>query len=206
MHDILKISVLLLAAYILGSIPFGLIVGKLAKGVDIREHGSGNIGATNVLRILGPRWASVVFILDILKGFVPTFIAGNLGLTSDWFVVLAGAIAAFGHTFSVFIRFKGGKGVATSLGVIIGLNPIIAGLGLLIFLIVTFIWRYVSLGSCIGTLSVFLMMLFWKSMDTPLSYKVVVGILIIAIIAKHIPNLKRIINGTEAKIGQKIDI
>lgn len=200
------VIILLVCSYFLGSIPFGLIVGKVVKGVDIREHGSGNIGATNVMRILGPKWGTFVFILDVLKGFIPTFAASKLNLPSDWFIVLAGAMAAVGHTFSPFIKFKGGKGVATSLGLIIGLNPVIAGITLVIFTLVLLVTKYVSLSSCIATAGVFFMMLFWKSMNTPPSFLIVVGVLTLAIIIKHIPNFKRIANGTESKIGQKVKI
>ena len=202
----MELSILFLCSFLLGAVPFGLIIGKLAKGIDIRQYGSGNIGTTNVIRIFGPVWGSIVFVLDVLKGFVPTYIALKLNLSSDWFVVLAGALAVFGHTFSPFLKFKGGKGVATSLGLIIGLSPIISAITFGIFIFVLFVSKYVSLSSCIATISVFFMMLLWKNMDIPVSFQIVVGILTLAIILKHIPNFKRIVSKTEPKIGQRIKI
>jgi len=201
---------ILLGVYLIGAIPFGLIFVKLIKGVDIREHGSGNIGATNVMRVIGPVWGSIVFILDVLKGFLPTFFIAkyltNNPKIDSWIVVLVGIVAVLGHTFSVFLKFKGGKGVATSLGVIIGLNPLVAAIAYGVYLVVLAISRYVSLGSVVATASVFLMFLFWKHANAPLSYQLLAGILFVAIIYKHIPNLKRIANKTEPKIGQKINV
>ena len=202
----MELGILFLCSFLLGAVPFGLLIGKLVKGIDIRLYGSGNIGTTNVIRIFGPVWGSIVFVLDVLKGFVPTYIALKLNLSSDWFVVLAGALSVFGHTFSPFLKFKGGKGVATSLGLIIGLNPIISAITFGIFVLVLSASKYVSLSSCIATLSVFFMMLLWKSMNVPTSFQIVVGILALAIVLKHIPNFKRIANKTEPKIGQRVKI
>ena len=197
--------ILFVCAYFLGAIPFGFIIGKLVRKIDIRNYGSGNIGATNVLRVLGPFWGSVSFLFDVLKGFIPTYVASRMGMGA-WIVILAGAIAVFGHTFSVFLRFKGGKGVASSLGVIFGFNYSIALLGLLVFVIVLAATRYVSVSSCLATLSVFIMTLFWQWPPSHLAYKLVVGLLLLAIIVKHSSNFKRLANGTENKFGQKARI
>ncbi|MGB9620670.1 MAG: glycerol-3-phosphate acyltransferase, partial [Armatimonadota bacterium] len=118
----------LAASYLLGAIPFGLIVGKLTRGIDIRQFGSGNIGASNVLRTLGPGPALLVFALDTAKGLAAVEICRRFGL-SEWWIVAGGLLSVFGHTFSVFLAFKGGKGVATALGVVIGLCPVIAAVG-----------------------------------------------------------------------------
>lgn len=202
--------ILFLASYLIGSIPFGLIVGKLVKGVDVREYGSGNIGATNVIRVCGLFWGYFTFAIDVLKGFIPTFFTAlylkKLGVNlelSGWITVACGVLSVLGHTFSCFLRFKGGKGVCTSLGVVIGLNWLVAVIGYGIFLIILAITRYVSLGSIIATLSVPLMFICFKYFNAPLSYKIIAVLLFIAIFVKHIPNIKRLLNGTESKFGQK---
>src|SRR5688500_2792648 len=154
------LALLVPAAYLLGSVPFGLLVG-LAKGVDVRDAGSGNIGATNVGRLLGKRFFFVVFVLDLLKGLLPMLAAALVlrwrGTVPDaklyalWLLVGFAAIA--GHMFSVFLKFKGGKGVATSAGLMLGLIPYYALPGLLavvVFVIVFFPTRYISLGSIIA--------------------------------------------------------
>ena len=132
------LAALILPAYFLGSIPFGLIIGKL-RGIDVRAHGSGNIGATNVWRVLGPKWGSLTFLLDAAKGFFAVSLAQQIAwrqaappALEDQYLAYAGVFAALacilGHSFPVWLKFKGGKGVATSLGVIIGLMPPIAGM------------------------------------------------------------------------------
>ena len=153
--------ILIPLAYLVGSIPFGLIIG-LARGVDPRAAGSGNIGATNVARLLGKKFFFLVFFLDMLKGMTPIAIASVVALRipeaeRGWQIyllwLLVGFAAVLGHMFSLFLRFKGGKGVATSAGVMLGLFPYFTGPGLIaigVFLIVFFIWRYVSLGSILG--------------------------------------------------------
>ena len=128
MDDTLLLSVsILIGSYLLGSIPIGLIVGKVSRGIDIRQFGSGNIGATNVLRTLGVAPAAVVFIGDTLKGLAAVLAARSLLSEHHAVIVLAGLAAIIGHSASIFLGFKGGKGVATSLGVIIGISPLAAG-------------------------------------------------------------------------------
>jgi len=149
------------AAYLSGSIPFGLIVGK-AKGIDPRKAGSGNIGATNLGRLLGGRYFALVFVLDLLKGAVPTFAAGAvIGFrVNDWRICLLwmtiAGVAVIGHVFSIFLKFKGGKGVATSAGVVLGVFPYFtyaAVAALLVFYIVFRVTRYMSVGSMVGASS-----------------------------------------------------
>ncbi len=193
---------LLLFAYLFGSVPFGLLLGKRVRNIDIRDFGSGNIGATNVLRTLGPGLGFLSFILDVLKGFLPVFAAGRLGL-DPVFIALAGVLAVVGHTFSVFLKFKGGKGVSSSLGAILGFNYIIGLLGLLLFIIIVAVSRYVSLGSCIAAFSVFVMTLFWQAPPAAAAYKIMTGIVFAVILFKHIPNIKRLISGTENRFGQR---
>jgi glycerol-3-phosphate acyltransferase PlsY len=190
--------ILLACGYILGAIPFGLIIGKL-RGVDIRTVGSGNIGATNVQRTLGWAPAAVSFILDFAKGCVPVFLALIFGF-EKWQAAAIGAAVVIGHCWSVFLLFKGGKGISTTFAVIVALDWRI-GLGcLVLWLIILLLYRYVSLASIIGASVMpigFLIVWF----DLPLT-----GILIIiAAIAvlRHYENIKRLSAGTENKIGQK---
>ena len=207
---LIEIILLFIGAYLIGSVPFGLIAGKVTKGVDVREYGSGNIGATNVIRVCGKPIGYCVFFLDVVKGFLPTFltyhIAKHMGFSQEivgLFAVISGVLSVLGHSFSCFLKFKGGKGVCTSLGVIIGLNWLVAAIGYGIFLIVLLISRYVSLGSIIATFSVPFMFISFKYFNAPLSYKVLAVILFIAIFLKHIPNMKRLANGTESKFKFK---
>lgn len=152
-------SIFIPIAYLAGSIPFGLLIGKV-NGIDIREHGSGNIGATNLGRVLGRRFFFTCFFLDMLKGLLPTLLAGHfMGTlvtlrveTGDAFWWLAVMVAAvLGHMFSPWIGFKGGKGVATGLGALIGVFPAMAlpaAGALLVYMMVLMLWRYISLASC----------------------------------------------------------
>jgi glycerol-3-phosphate acyltransferase PlsY len=146
----------LAAAYLLGAVPFGLLMGKL-KGIDIRQHGSGNIGATNVLRVLGKPLGITTFVLDAIKGFVPAFFFHTwFGATMDREIlsVLCGAAAILGHNFPVFLGFKGGKGIATSAGVLIGIAPLAALAGVITWAVVFFASRYVSLASIVAAVAV----------------------------------------------------
>lgn len=192
------------AAFFLGAIPFGLIAGKL-RGVDLRQRGSGNIGATNALRELGVGIGIAVFLLDGMKGLLPVLAARWLDLSSGW-AVGAGFCAALGHIFSPFIGFKGGKGVATSLGVLIGLSPLVAGLSFLIFLITVFTTRYVSLGSILGAATQMALFLFLPAsylIGDPLPYRLFAVVAGTLVIVRHQANIKRLLAGTESKFGQK---
>jgi len=131
--DTLYILILTLLAYLIGSVPFGLLIAK-TKGIDIREQGSGNIGATNVLRCLGKPLGITCFILDVLKGYLPAFVfpmVGKIGADFPSIGILFGAAAILGHNFPIFLKFKGGKGIATSAGVLLGVAPLAVGLGIL---------------------------------------------------------------------------
>ncbi len=198
MNEILAI----LLCYFLGSLPFGLWTGKITKGIDIRDFGSGNIGASNVLRTLGIGPALVVFALDTAKGFFAVVICRQMGL-SDYLIVAGSLLSVLGHTFSVFLRFRGGKGVATSLGVIIGLSPIIAGVAFGIWLVILGLTRIISIASLAASISVPLQMYFWKSMDTPRVFFWLAAVAATAIVIRHASNMRRLLNGTEPKIGQK---
>ena len=125
----MTIAILTIIAYLLGAIPFGLLVAK-SRGVDIRSQGSGNIGATNVFRVIGKGWGVFTLVLDALKGFIPSFYFPMLGKLDPEWGVLFGLAAIIGHSFPVYLRFKGGKGVATSAGMLLGVAPLTVGIGI----------------------------------------------------------------------------
>ncbi|NQT29573.1 MAG: glycerol-3-phosphate 1-O-acyltransferase PlsY [Candidatus Saganbacteria bacterium] len=187
---------IIILGYLIGSIPFGFLVAKLWK-VDIRKAGSGNIGATNVFRTLGPFPAGVVFALDLAKGTIPVLLAQQV-TTNPWLILLAGIAAILGHTFPIFLKFKGGRGSATGLGVLLGVAPgIFLGAVILVALIIL-ITRYVSLASI--TVPILVTVAFYV-LKQPWPYTLVSGLVSVFIIIRHIPNIKRLINKTEPKIG-----
>lgn len=208
----LSIILISIISYLLGSIPFGIIITKLWKGIDIREQGSKNPGATNVYRVVGPVPALLVLILDIGKGLVATLWLSKLSIGQPLFnlvslMILAGIAVILGHTFPVFAGFKGGKGVATGLGVLISLAPFETVLALLLFLIVVGITRYVSLGSLSSASFILLALAFEKYyLHKPISYLLVALVLVLTIFIfyTHRSNIKRLLNGTENKFGKKI--
>ena len=208
-----------LIAYVCGSIPFGLIIG-LARGVDIRKHGSGNLGTTNVGRVLGKKWGILCFVLDVLKGFGPVLGAGlALGFagrndlaTADAWRWLAVAVAAVvGHIFPVWLAFKGGKGVATGLGVLLAFWPLLTLPGVAAFvtwIVVVKIWRYVSLASIAGAVSLpiyfVIVSIFTKPpTGTLVAFLSVSVLLALLVVVRHRSNIARLRAGTESKIGMK---
>jgi glycerol-3-phosphate acyltransferase PlsY len=225
-------------AFLLGSIPFGLIIAK-AKGINIREHGSGNIGATNVLRVIGKKYGISCLLLDALKGFIPVAIATNLiqidgraiqiplGFLDPWALVLPAteamkgqtvqiltALAAvLGHNYSPWVGFKGGKGIATSAGVLLALMPFAVGLLLMVFILVFIVTRYVSLASIVAA-ALLPMVTLWGSWhhgriqdgtwNKPLFiFSLVIGVLAIW---KHRSNIQRLRAGTESRFTRKSKI
>lgn len=186
-------------AYILGSIPFALIVGRIGFKLDIREHGSGNMGATNAFRVLGIRAGIIVTLADILKGTIATLIPLLAMLYFDTPEVnrlLVGLFAVLGHTYPLFAKFKGGKAVATSAGIILGVNPILFGIIILTFILTLYISKYVSLASMITGIVATLFTLFFRDWLLFL----IVFALTLFVIYRHLENIKRIINKTEPKI------
>ena len=182
-------------SFFLGSIPFGYVIGKL-KGVDVRKHGSGNIGATNVSRVLGKKWGAFVLFLDALKGAVPVLIVKLLGYPLEY-QVLAGFLAILGHCFSPFMKFRGGKGVATGLGVFLVVSPLVTLIAALIFFAVFFTTRYVSLSSIIAALSFPVIFKVLKS--PPPSVSLLLFLTAFTVVAKHYQNIKRLLKGEEKK-------
>jgi glycerol-3-phosphate acyltransferase PlsY len=188
-------SILLLCSYCIGSIPSGLLLAKAFGGVDIRTKGSGNIGATNVYRTLGRKIGILTLVGDCLKGLLPVLAAKALHLPDEW-VALIGLAAFLGHIFPLFLRFKGGKGVATALGVFLATSPlaILGALG--IFVIVLMSWRYVSLASI--TAAAFMPLFTTLIYRNPIFVAMSIVISVIVIL-KHHENIKRLRNGTESK-------
>ncbi|MGE4285762.1 MAG: glycerol-3-phosphate 1-O-acyltransferase PlsY [Phycisphaerae bacterium] len=209
----MELILLIIASYLLGSVPFGLLIAK-SKGVDLRKVGSGNIGATNVGRALGIGWARLCFILDVLKGMAPVvagiLLTGQDPSTAQLFIwLLAGTASILGHIFPVYLKFKGGKGVATSLGVVLGVWPYFTVCGLVCFLIwfvCLKIWRYVSLGSIIAAavfpiiLSVEIAVIDSWQFATLWPLMVASLLLSAIVIIRHKDNIDRLLNGTENKI------
>lgn len=194
-------------AYLIGSIPTAVWIGRFFYQIDVREHGSHNAGATNTYRVLGRRAAIPVLLIDILKGFTATSLIHQFGtavLASDTssFVlvkIICGSLAVLGHLFPVFAGFKGGKGVATMFGMIIGLHPAAAGISLLIFILVYLISNYVSLGSILASLSFILAVLFIFNEDR--TAMVVFSFLQFSLILyTHRKNINRLLTGNEKAI------
>ena len=188
----------LTAAFLLGSIPFGFLIARLKK-IDIRQFGSGNVGATNVARILGPKYGILVFLLDLLKGACATYLAMHLGLPPFW-IIMTGLAAILGHSFSPFLRFKGGRGVATGFGVLLGIAPDIFVFILIISAIIIWATRYVSVASIVGSITTTILMFVLNKERT---YSWAILIITVMIILKHIPNIKRLMAGKELKVGGK---
>jgi len=198
---------LVVAAYLLGAVPFGWLIAR-ARGVDILSRGSGNIGATNVARVLGARLGVVCFVLDALKGFLPVFVARMVhGAVpgTPLPVVLVGLAAIAGHNWSVYLRFRGGKGVATSCGVFAALFPLGLLVALAVWVAVVAATRYVSLASILAGVSLFVAAMILPRApfgveQIPLT--VFAGLAAVLGIIRHRANIARLIRGTEPRIGQ----
>ncbi|MCB1162467.1 MAG: glycerol-3-phosphate 1-O-acyltransferase PlsY [Candidatus Krumholzibacteriia bacterium] len=192
---------LLLAAYLLGGISFSYLAGRMARGVDLRDVGSGNLGATNVVRHLGWGWGVGVFALDILKGWVAVALAQRLGPPSAaaWLPVAAGLAAILGHSFTPYLGFRGGKGVATSAGVFLRLAPAATGLALAVFLVVMLLGRIVSLASLAAATALPLLLL-WRRPDEHvlLGFALLIAVLIWV---RHRSNLRRLLRGQEPRLS-----
>ncbi len=193
----MTVYLLLIGSYFLGSLPFGLWIAFAARGIDIRTVGSGNIGATNVWRVCGAKAGSAAFTLDVLKGLLPVMAGRFLVHGNDLVPILAGMLAILGHTFSIFLKFKGGKGIATSLGVLIAAAPKIILPSAAIFVLEMLLLGYVSLGNIIAALVVPLLI----HVEYPHHpYLLTMGICAsLLTIYKHRANIRRLLDGTEPK-------
>ncbi|HEV2128738.1 MAG TPA: glycerol-3-phosphate 1-O-acyltransferase PlsY [Thermomicrobiales bacterium] len=188
------------AAYLSGSVPWGVVLGRLIKGIDIRKIGSGNTGATNAMRALGWRIALSVAVLDVLKGFIPVIVARLLDAPT-WTVALMGIAAIAGHCWSPWMMFRGGKGMATGGGAAIGMLPWLLTMVPLMIIIVL-LTRYVSLASIIASITgVTIAFIFAATTDFPWSWAASILAIISVIIFKHYSNIVRLLNGTERRFG-----
>lgn len=198
----MKLLMILVICYFLGSIPFSYIVVKLVKGVDIRTVGSHNAGATNAGRVLGLWGFFVVFFLDMMKSFFPLFVLGKIYNYSLNYLLIFSVLLILGHTYTIFLKFKGGKGVATGVGIFLALSPISLAVALVVFLVVLKWSKMVSLSSISGAIAIAISVI-W--LETELLLKIFTVLVAVFVIFKHKENIKRIIKGTESKIGEKID-
>jgi glycerol-3-phosphate acyltransferase PlsY len=198
-------------SYLVGSIPTAYIFGRVLKGIDIREFGSGNVGATNALRLLGKGPGITILFLDILKGLLPVVFLGNFiqprtSLNPQIIFILLGIACIIGHNWTIFLNFKGGKGIATSLGVLLGLAVNIPGLGpvlglvLLIWLVVFTLSRIVSLSSLVSALSLPVFMLIFKQSKIMISATMILSIFVIL---RHKSNIVRLYHGQETRLKFK---
>lgn len=200
---------LIIFAYLLGSIPTGYLLGRYLKGIDIREHGSGSTGATNVLRTVGKKAALAVLLIDMLKGAIAVgsiklvYAYSSLDLIpiewKNWLIVVSALMAIIGHSKSIWLNFTGGKSAATSLGVLLVMNPLVALGTLLTFLTILAIFRIVSLSSISGAIAVNILMLV---LNQPLPYILFAILAGIYVIMRHSSNIERLIAGTEPRLGQ----
>lgn len=192
------LALLIIGSYLLGAIPFGVIAGKIA-GVDVRSIGSGNVGTTNVWRALGPAAGVTVFALDLGKGAAGTLLAQlNAGIYQKEMLALCALMAVLGHIFSVFLKFKGGKGIATGLGAMLGLWMPGALAAFAVWLVIFLLSRMVSLASIIAC--IFLPIIAW-GFHLPIAVASVITLFCVVAIIKHFPNVKRIIAGTESRVS-----
>ena len=200
-----------LLGYLFGSLPFGYFAGRIS-GTDIRSTGSGNIGATNVLRVLGKKWGYAVFLADAFKGFAAVSLSSLIADRvisarpyAEYFAILAAVMCIIGHTFPVWLRFKGGKGVATSVGAVFGLMPIAAITIFLIWIIVFEITRYVSVASIVAASSLpftIMVLMRWKMIQgSGLLY--FSSVMLILVLWRHRSNFSRLLKGTEQRFTRK---
>jgi glycerol-3-phosphate acyltransferase PlsY len=191
----------LIVPYLLGSVSFSYIAGRIFGGIDIRTVGSGNAGATNVYRNLGLKPFLFASFFDILKGLVAVILTKSLFPENEILIILSAVAVIIGHNWPIFFGFKGGKGIASTIGVVIGLHPLSALIVIVTMALIVYITRYVSLGSLISTL--LLPILFYLFMGDKVYYIIFALVLTVMAWYRHRSNIKRLLNGTESKLGQK---
>lgn len=191
----------LLASYFIGAVPNSYLAGRLFKGIDLREHGSGNLGATNVWRTLGPKFAIPVGLLDTAKGAIPVLFIAPLASDARLFALACGIMAVVGHVFSIFVGFKGGKGVATAAGVMLGLTPLAVLVTTAVWLLLVWTTGYSSLGSIVGAALLPLAAWLLHPADRDLVW--VQALVALAIIWFHRANIRRLLAGTESRFGKR---
>ncbi|MFN7540051.1 MAG: glycerol-3-phosphate 1-O-acyltransferase PlsY [Sediminibacterium sp.] len=197
---------LICLSYCIGSIPTAVWISKAVHGIDIRDYGSGNAGATNTFRVLGSRLGTVVMLVDVLKGFIatslyillPIYLVDELQRTN--FMIALGLAAVIGHIFPIWAGFRGGKGVATLLGMAIAIQPLVAACCLSVFLLVLFLTRFVSLSSILAGICFMVCILFIFNEKEPL-YRIFAVMVALMVVVTHQKNISRLIRGTESKIA-----
>ena len=185
----------MLLAYVIGSIPFGVVVGKLFYHVDVREHGSGNVGTTNVFRVLGKKAGVIVLICDMLKGYVPAAVAA--AVFDPWFAIIIAAAPVLGHIYSIFLKGRGGKGIATGAGVVLALVPLAFAIILTAWLLLILITRYVSVASLAAAVLVPVLTI---ALDEPLPYEIAGVLVAILVWWAHRSNISRLLAGEENRV------
>jgi glycerol-3-phosphate acyltransferase PlsY len=185
----------------MGAIPTSYLAARWFRGIDLRQHGSGNLGATNVYRTLGAKFAIPVGLFDMAKGAVPVLVLAPLASTSTYFAILCGILAVVGHVFSVFVRFRGGKGVATASGVMLGLAPWAVLVAFVAWAIVVRLTGYVSLGSIVG--AAVLPIAAWLLQPARREFIWIEVVVAAAIILLHRANIRRLLAGTENRFGRR---
>ena len=192
----------LLGSYLVGAIPTSYLAGRIFRGIDLREHGSRNLGATNVYRTLGWKYAIPVGLVDVAKGAVPVLVLAPQVSSSQVFAMACGLAAIMGHVFSVFVRFRGGKGVATAAGVMLGLAPAALGVAAVTWLLVLKLSGYASLAS-IGAAAVFPLAVYLLERPERPEILWLDALVAVAIIWLHRANIRRLLNGTESRFGRR---
>lgn len=202
----MNLLLLTISAYVIGSVPTAFWIGKMFFGIDIREHGSKNMGASNTFRVMGPWWGTVVLLVDLSKGIAAVQLA-QLVQPNDWlgsekmfWQLLLGLIAVVGHVFPLFAGFRGGKGVATLFGVVLAIQPWTALISIAAFVVVVFLTKYISLGSMIAAV-VFMICVWFAFNESNVYLRWFSIIAAILVIFNHRSNLARLISGSEKKIG-----
>lgn len=197
MRQEIVVAVSMFFSYLLGSLPTGYLFGKFLKGVDIREHGSGNPGATNVFRVVGPTAGILTLLIDFIKGFFPVILVHHYLSQDPATLALIGLAAIFGHIWSIFLKFRGGKGVITAAGVFMAILPKPTLIAIGIFLVVLIVTRYVSVGSIFGALGLAISTYFMCDSKFVISLVTVSSLLIILL---HRQNILRLMRGQENKV------
>ncbi len=200
---LVKAVVVAVSSYLIGAIPASFIMGKLVRGIDLREHGSGNLGAANTFRVLGPRAAIPVLLFDIGKGFVAVWYLSKVGDGNVWIAMLAAVTVVLGHNYSIFLRFSGGKGVGTTAGAFLALAPQALAICIGVWIVMLLVTRIVSLASMVAAVSLPVSIVLSERLLGADSHPLVLALSILVallVIYKHRPNIRRLREGTEKRI------
>ena len=192
----MTVAAWLIGAYLIGAIPFGFLIGKM-RGVDVRTVGSKNLGATNVYRTVGHKWGFLAFFCDFLKGFLPTLAASSLFPHPSSLPVFVGLATVIGHTLTVFMKFRGGKGVATAFGMMVALATYPTLLAFAVFVVTVWLSHYISLGSILAAATLGVLVWFFPCL---LAVRIIAVLVAVFVIVKHKSNIQRLVKGCENKI------